>query len=184
MFHTPELILFKVEINGKQYYGRPNTLYVENFFKPNPNQKALFYTYVDERSYLQGNRDGEIQVTALEIKGLEAIDTVKREPLDKILFHCNELSKCKQDMWYISKAIPKILSELIIAIEEYEDIHSCKKYEVLYDDIEEIVNNCNAYPINAPEMSRSNLVRDIKEKISYRIDNLIEFSARYYQVEA
>lgn len=178
MFYTPEFIVFRVDINGKEYLGRPNTIQIKHPFDPGQNQKAIFYTYSSIESFLQGNISKEIRVTAQEIKGLEAIDTVNSEPLNKLLSICNDLNNLSQksDVGIIRRNIPVILSQLLIAIDEYENVHGCLKYDIAYESIEECVNDCRNCPYDLSEIGRANLIRDLKEKISVHVSNLIEFT--------
>ena len=180
MFHTPNFIVFRVDIGGKEYWGRPNTIRVEHPFKPGLNQQGTFDVYSNVQSFLQGAISDQIPVTSVTIKGIEAIDTVNCEPLDNILSTCFEISNIpsKADVGIIRRNIPDMLVRLELALEEFEGIHNFVKYKLAHECIEELISECKSCPHDLSENGRINLVRDLKEKVSVSVANLIELSTR------
>ena len=180
MFYTPEYIVFRVEINGKEYLGRPNTLRIKHPFDPGDHQSAIFYTYSSVQSFMAGYIGDQIQVTSEEIRGIEAIDTVNPEPLNKILAACNDIYNInpKADIGIIRRNIVPLLVTLSTALQEYEQVHELSRYEGVYDDIEALILECAKCPADLSEGGRANFVRSLKEKISVDVSRLIELSAQ------
>lgn len=178
MFHTPDFIIFRVLINDKIYLGRPNTMSVDNLFTGGKNQKAEFFTYSSIEAFIQGEVLDKLIVTAPEINGLEAIDIINPEPLNKILSICLEFDNIseKSDIGIIKRSIPETLEQLLIAIENYEKLHNSDKYEIAYDFIDEVINDCKNASYTLSELDKKKLIINSKEKVSVKISNLIEFS--------
>ncbi len=179
MLHTPEFILFRVDINGKEYLGRPCTITVDHPYGETTNQKGVFRTFDSEQSFLSGNVSEEIQVTSTTIKGIEAIDSVDRTPLNNILAACYETSQIPErpDIGIVRRNITPVLERLLAALSDYETLHHLAHYEVAFDDIEELINECKLCPTDLSENGRASIVRNLKKKISVNVSNLIEFSS-------
>lgn len=179
MFYTPEFIVFRVEIESKEYLGRPNTLQIKHPFDPGTNQKAIFYTFSSIQSFQAGYISDQIQVTSATIKGIEAIDTISREPLNNILAACNEINNIHEsaDAGIIRRNISPLLLRLSAALEKYEETHNLARFEVVYEDITELINECTKCPYDLSENGRASIVRNLKDRISVGVTRLIELSA-------
>ena len=179
MFYTPEFIVFRADIKGQQFLGRPTTLHIDHPWVPGRNQQAVFQTFSSVQSYLAGYIDLEIPVTSMDIKGIEAIDTIDPDPLNKILAACNDINNIKDipDVGILWRNIAPLLDNLVRSLEAYEDIHGQARYEKVYDDIEDIRNECMRCPANLSDNSRAGIARNMKEKISFDVTRLIEMGS-------
>jgi len=179
MFLTPEFILFRVEIKGQEYLGRPNTLVVDHQWVPGKNQEAKFRTSSSIQSFLARYVDDEIPVTSGIIKGLEAIDTVDPGPLNAILAACNDINNVAEvpNIGTLYRDIPPMLVALIHAVEDYEQLHGQPRFEVMYDDIEDLRKECVRCPADLSDNGRAGIVGNLKEKIGSRVTRLIEIGS-------
>jgi hypothetical protein len=66
---------------------------------------------------------------------------------------------------------------LSAALGEYEEAHNLVTFEVVYEDIRELMNECAKCPYELSENGRASLVRNLKDKISVAVTRLIELSA-------
>jgi hypothetical protein len=180
MLLTPTFIVFRVKINGIEYFGRPDMLNVEHPFIGGKKQYGIFKSFKSMGEYQSGTVSKEINVTSDEIIGIEAIDTINPIPLIDILSACNELPKKYNEGSYnlIKYNIPDTLQKLLVSIKEYSKIHNCTKNYGLYDDIEDVINDCKNADASISGIKLENLIRDSIEKVSIRVCNLIEFSGK------
>lgn len=178
MFWTPEFVVFRVEINGKQYLGRPNTIHVKHPYDPGTNQSGIFRTASSVQAFLAGYIDDEIPVTSATVKGIEAIDTIDRVPLDKILAACNDINNIpvRADIGVIRRNIAPMLDRLMAALEAWEHVHDFPRFEVIYEDLDDLKKEVSSAPFNLSEQGRESTVRNMKERVSARVTRVIEMA--------
>lgn len=178
MLLSPEFIIFRVEIDGKEYLVRPNTLYLDHPWTPK-KQSAKLNIFSSLQSFKCGYLSGEISVTSADVIGVEAIDTVDPIPLNTILAACNELENInlRADIGVIYRNIAPILHRLMEAMEDFEHIHDLRRYETAYEDINDLIHDCSKCRPDMSELERSNFVRDLKERVSVRVSRLIELAS-------
>lgn len=92
MLHTPEFILFKVNIAGREYFGRPDTIRVKHAYDLEP-QSGIFTAYSSQQAFEAGYPGEKLPVDSTIIKGIKAIDIVNPTPLNLILAACNEINQ-------------------------------------------------------------------------------------------
>ena len=179
MFYSPEFVVFRVDINGKEYLGRPNT--IPYHYDPGAKQKVTFITYSSVQSFMAGYISDEIQVTSADLKGIEAIDTVSSEPLRKILAACNNIENIpvQANVGIILRNVVPMLVTLSGAMEEYEQAHNLIRFETVYEDIEDLMKECAKCPLDLHESRRSSMIRNLKERVSFDVTRLIDLSAQY-----
>ncbi|MBI3718680.1 MAG: hypothetical protein HY252_08805 [Sphingobacteriales bacterium] len=119
MWNTPHYILFKVLINGKEYYGRPGNAIAEPFDKI---ISARFNRYNSLLSAQSSSVGEEVIIKPSDIMGLEAFDIVSSKspsPFSKILDTCNTIGQVEK----ISEMTLLLIDNLIDAIEEFIKEH-------------------------------------------------------------
>jgi hypothetical protein len=115
MWLTPHYILFKVDINGKQYYGRVSSLISKPF-------NGKFEGFDNLFAAQSGSPGIEIRVSPEEITGLEAYDSFSNQdpsPFSKILLACIKFDKIST----IDENATLIVQNIINAIEDFTKEH-------------------------------------------------------------
>jgi hypothetical protein len=178
MIHTPGFIVFRVEIEGKEFLGRPISVGVDSIWNPGVNQQGLFQTYSTIQSFMAGYINNEMKVTSETIKGIEAIDTVDNGPLNNIFTACHEIDDIPSiaDIGVIKRYVPKILQALSASLTAYEELHNLNRYALVFEEIDQLAKECGTLPYNLSEIERKNFIRNLKEKVSINVTRLIELS--------
>lgn len=175
MFYSPSFIVFRVLIdNEKEYWGRPSTIRTGPFDHPIYDGKFDIYASID--GFMRGNILGNIEVKKEQIKGLEAYDIINPEPLKRILSICNEFESIPNnaDIGIIKIVVPEILNRLLVALNDFQDLHEYQKFEAYYDDIEETISQCENALYTVTNQQREDLINYSKERVSTRVTWLIE----------
>lgn len=175
MFWTPNYILFRCLIDGKEYFGRPKDIHMGDV--SNQKFRHCSFQYWDSLGqYLSGTMPELLEeVTANRVVGLEAIDSLsnkKPSTLSKILSICNEIDQLNEleDIGFMKTSIPEKLERFKITVQEYEEEHKkaytqnliylIDEYKTEFENIGDSLNS---------EQYRKEKIVNLKEKLSQNI---------------
>lgn len=175
MFWTPNYILFRCLIDGKEYFGRPKDIHMGDV--SNQKFRHCSFQYWDSfGQYLSGTMPRILEeVTTNRVIGLEAIDSLSnKEPstLSQILSLCNEIAQIPEasDIGIMRNNIPAILDRLLNVIEIYSlehpkaytknSIYSIDELKTEFENIDDSLKS---------EQYRKEKIVNLKEKLSQNI---------------
>lgn len=182
MFWTPNYILFRCLIDGKEYIGRPKDIHMGDI--SNQKFKHCRFQYWDSiGQYFSGTMPQILEeVKSNQVIGLEAIDTLSKEnpsTLSQILAICNEISLVddKTDLGEIKKSVPDLLEKLYHAIHTYRmehpkaytgnPLYHINEYKAEFENIDVTLDTFQY---------KRDKVRNLKEGISHQIHQLFVIS--------
>lgn len=178
MFETPKAFLFKVSINGKEYFCRVNTL--SHITKPVSGSLEI---YPNVMAFQRGEAPSHrMIVDNKEVIGIEVIDTKfdgKPAPINVILAYCNAIDEIKEDadIGVIRRNIPPLIENLMGAVEEY--ILEYPSYNPPYtvDVINELIGECKNAKDNSTGEERKKIITNVKHVVSFQISSLVRLSS-------
>jgi hypothetical protein len=179
MWLPPYYLVFNVTIDGEKYLGRVNVLrYEQNFNKPSV---GIFNSYKTIEDFKKEIIDKEIKTASDKVVILEIIDTHSVQhpsPINNLINLCTTLNNIPNntDIGTLRRNIPDLLEEIGYSINDFSTLHPNVKQNDTLENIKELVKEIKRIPDNYSVEDRKSFIIDLKERISYLVDNLIRFS--------
>jgi superfamily I DNA/RNA helicase len=179
MWLPPYYLLFNVTIDGEKYLGRVKVLgYEQGFNKPS---EGVFNSYKSIEDFKKEIIDEEIRTSSEKVVILEIIDTHSEQhpsSINNLINLCKALNNMPNntDIGTLRRNIPDLLEEIGYSISDFSILHPNVRRNDTLENIKELIKEIKRIPDNYSVEDRKSFITDLKERISYLVDNLIRFS--------